>query len=506
MLKRVTQEAISKESKARPMHSILRIKKFITEILNNRTMQKRFQFYIALFIVVVSSCTVGKNYQRPELELPQQFGTTAPSDTNSIASMEWRQFFTDTTLQRLIDHALSGNFDLQIAMKRIDEAQAYVKQAKMNYVPTAQVQASASTSTPSDNSLNGKSLESFLGKSHVEDYTLSLGVSWEIDVWGKIKRQKEAALANYLQTYEGARAVETSLIANIANSYFNLLMLDTQLDITRKNLALSDTIVQMMHLQKQAGQVTQLAVQQTEVQRQTAAILVPQLEQEIAIQENAIRILSGELPSAIVRNAQLQNFNVTDNLPTGLPAAMISRRPDVRANEMALVAANANVGIAQAEMYPSFNITATGGLNAFKASKWFSMPSSLFATAAGTITQPVLQHRQLKTQVEVAKVQREEAVISFRQSALNAIGEVVNALVRLDKLKAQRQITSAQVDTLQKAISNAELLFKSGLADYLEVITAQSNSLNAELSLADIRRQQLSAMVELYRSLGGGWK
>jgi NodT family efflux transporter outer membrane factor (OMF) lipoprotein len=354
--------------------------------------------------------------------------------------------------------------------------------------------------------LNGKSLQSFIGQDHLEDYTLAVGLSWELDVWGKIKRQKEAALANYLQTYEGARAVQTSLIANIANSYFNLLMLDTQLDITRKNLALSDTIVQMMRLQKQAGQVTELAVQQTEVQRHTAALLIPQLEQQIAIQENTIRILSGELPAPITRSAELVNIHMWDDLPTGVPAAMLSRRPDVRAREMALVAANANVGIAKAQMYPSFNITATGGLNAFKASKWFVMPASLFATAAGTVAQPILEHRQLKTNLRVAEVQREEAVLSFRQTALNATGEVVNALVQIDKLKSQRQIASAQVDTLHKAISNASLLFRAGMADYLEVVTAQSNSLNAELGLANIQRQQLTAMVELYRSLGGGWK
>jgi multidrug efflux system outer membrane protein len=468
-------------------------------------MQKRFQFFIALFLVTLAACTVSKNYERPEVELPKQFNNTAPSDT-SIGDMNWRNFFGDTTLIRLIDNALKGNYDLQLAMKRIDEAKAYVKQAKMNYVPEVFAQASASTSTPSDNSLNGKSLQSFIGKDHVEDYTLSLGLSWEIDVWGKCQRQREAALANYLQTYDGARAVQTTLIANIANSYFNLLMLDTQLDITRKNLALSDTIVRMMHLQKQAGQVTELAVQQAEVQRQTAALLVPQLEQEIAIEENAIHILSGELPAPVKRSAELTDINVWDDLPTGVPAEMLSRRPDVRAREMALVAANANVGIAKAQMYPSFNITAAGGVNAFKASKWFVMPASLFATAAGTIAQPILQHRQLKTNLEVAETQREEAVISFRQTALNATGEIVNALVRIDKLKSQKQIQSAQVDTLQKAINNAQLLFKAGMADYLEVITAQSNSLNAELSLADIQRQQLSALVELYRSLGGGWK
>ena len=468
-------------------------------------MQKRFQFFIALFFAIIASCTVSKNYERPELELPQQFGNAAPSDT-SIGDMNWRNFFGDTTLIRLIDKALKGNYDLQLAVKRINEAEAYVKQAKMNYVPAVGAQLSASSSTPSDNSLNGKSLQSVIGKDHIEDYSLNVGVSWEIDVWGKIKRQKEAALANYLQSYEGARAVRTSLVADIANGYFNLLMLDKQLNVTRKNLALSDTIVQMMHLQKQAGQVTELAVQQAEVQRQTAALLVPQLEQQIAVQENAIRILSGEQPAPVGRSTQLNNVIAWDDLPTGVPAAMISRRPDVREREMALVAANANVGIAQAQMYPSFNITAAGGLNAFKASKWFVMPASLFATAAGTIAQPILAHRQLKTNLEVAQIQRDEAVISFRQIALTATGEVVDALVSIDKLKSQKQIASARVDTLQKAIGNAQLLFRSGMADYLEVITTQSNSLNAELSLADIQRQQLSAMVELYRSLGGGWK
>jgi outer membrane protein TolC len=283
-------------------------------------------------------------------------------------------------------------------------------------------------------------------------------------------------------------------------------MLDKQLEVTRKNLALNDTTVRMMRLQKQAGQVTELAVQQTEVQQQTAAILISQLEQEIAIQENAIHILSGELPAPVTRSAQLNDVVIPNELPTGVPAAMISRRPDVRAREMALVAANANVGIAQAQMYPSFNITASGGLNAFKASNWFVMPASLFATAAGSVAQPILEHRQLKTNLEVAESQREEAVISFRQSALNATGEVVDALISLDKLDAQEQTAAAQVDTLNKAISNAQLLFKSGLADYLEVLTAQRNSLLSELNLASIQRDQRDAMVELYRSLGGGWK
>jgi outer membrane protein TolC len=234
--------------------------------------------------------------------------------------------------------------------------------------------------------------------------------------------------------------------------------------------------------------------------------LVPQLEQQIAIQENTIRILSGDVPGTIARTTALSNYKAWDNLPTGIPAAMVSRRPDVRTNEMALVAANARIGVAEANMYPTLSISANGGLNAYKASKWFTMPASLFATGAAGLTQPIFQRRALKTQYEVAKIQRDQAAITFRQSAINAIGEVANALVQANKLKEQKQIAAAQVDTLQHAVINAKLLFRSDMANYLEVITAQATALLAELNLASVKRQELEARVELYRSLGGGWK
>jgi multidrug efflux system outer membrane protein len=469
------------------------------------TMQRYKSIVLYILILSLVACRAGRDYTRPDLAVPAQF-SASNTDTTSVADMEWKKFFTDPTLQSLIEKALQGNFDLQLAMRRVDEAQAYVKQARVNWTPTVQAQAYATTTIPSKNSLNGVSLESFLKTTHVEDYSLGASLSWEIIAWGKLRRQREAAVSSYLETYEAARAVQTTLVASIANTYFNLLMLDAQLNVARRNLLLGDTVVQMMQLQKQAGQVTELAVQQAQAQRQTAALLVPQMEQEVAIQENTLRILTGELPGPISRTANLQQFTVPDDLPTGIPADMISRRPDVRASEMALKAANARAGVAQASMYPTLSITAAGGVNAFKASKWFVMPASLFGTVAGNIVQPLLVQRQLKTQLEVAQIQREQAVIGFRQSALNAIGEVSNAMVRLDKLESRHRIATEQVSTLQQAINNAGLLFRSGMADYLEVITAQSNSLQAELNLADVHRQQLSAMVELYRSLGGGWK
>ncbi|WP_420982401.1 efflux transporter outer membrane subunit [Chitinophaga sp. 30R24] len=456
-------------------------------------------------VVGLAACRVGRNYERPPVALPQQFGNAAPSDS-SIATIEWKQFFTDVTLQELIDKAVTGNYNLQLAIKRVETAEAYLKQAKLTWLPAFTATASGSTNFPSKNSFNGLNLALNNLGDHIEDFSIGVGMSWEIDIWGKIRRQKEAALANYLQSYEAEHAVQTGLVAAVANSYFNLLMLDNQLGIARRNLALSDTIVQMIRLQKAAGDVTELGVQQAISQQQTAELLIPQLEQGIAIQENALRILTGELPSMITRSSKLSDFQVADSLPTGIPAAMIGRRPDVRATEMGLVAANAQVGVAQASMYPSLTITGSGGLNAFKASTWFNIPASLFGTVAGSVAQPIFQRRALKTQLEVAKIQREQAVIQFRQVALNAVGEVSDALVKLDKVKVQQEIAARKVGTSHLAVAQAQLLFRSGMANYLEVITAQSNALQAELSQADIDRQRLSAMVDLYRSLGGGWK
>lgn len=467
---------------------------------------QRKHLFIVTITFLLASCRAGRDYQRPEVPLPEQFEANAGADTTSIGDMEWKQFFTDATLQSLIDKAVRDNFNLQLAMQRAEEARIYVKQARVNWTPVIVAQGTASTTIPSKNSLNGISLENFLGTSHVEDYTLGATLSWELDIWGRLRRQREAAVADFLESFEAARAVKTTLVADIANTYFNLLMLDAQLDVARKNLLLGDTVVNMMQLQKQAGQVTELAVQQAIAQREAAAQLVPQLEQEIAVQENTLRILTGELPGTINRNSLLNDFVVPAQLPTGIPASMVSRRPDVRASEMALKSANARVGVAQGSMYPVLSISATGGLNSFKSSNWFTMPASLFGTVAGNLAQPVLNQRRLQTQLEVARVQREQAVIRFRQSVLNAVGEVSNALVRLEKLDSQQRIAAERVQTLQQAVHNAGMLFRSGLADYLEVITAQSNALQAELVLADIRRQRLSAMVELYRALGGGWK
>lgn len=468
---------------------------------------KRKSFFILLLIaVIISSCKMGKEYQRPELELPKQFSTVSFADTSSVADIEWKKFFTDPTLQELITRGITYNHDLLAAIKRIDIAGQQVKQARLLQLPELDLQFTGQYNRPSKNSLNGISANSFLGKNHIENYQGIASLSWEADIWGRIRRQKEVVLTEYLRTTEAAKAVQTQLVSDIAQGYFNLLMLDKQLEIARKNLALSDTFLTATRLLKDAGTVSLLAVQQAESQKQSTAILIPQLEQDIAIQENALQVLTGQLPGVVNRNTTLNSFSVPGDLSSGLPVAMVSRRPDVRAVELALVSANAQVGIAQANMYPMLTITAGGGIESFKSSNWFNIPNSLFGLAAGTIAQPIFKKRQLKTQFETAKLEREEAVIRFRQSVLQATGEVANALVQTDKLKQQKEIATSQADTLKKAVYNAQLLFKSDMASYLEVLTAQGNALQAELNLATIQRQELGAMVELYRALGGGWK
>jgi multidrug efflux system outer membrane protein len=461
---------------------------------------------LLLSILILNGCRVGKEYQRPALDLPAQFNGISYADTSSIANIEWKSFFTDTTLQNLIARGIAYNHDLLIAIKRIDISQQQLKQSKLLRLPEVDLQISGQYNNPSNNSLNGLSTNSFLGKSHIENYLAIVSLSWEVDIWGKIRRQKEAALAEYLSTYEGAKAVQTQIVANIAQGYFNLLMLDQQIAIAKKNLSLTDSFAIATRLLKDAGATTALAVQQAEARKLSTALLIPQLEESIALQENALQVLTGQLPGTISRNATLQDFILPSSLSTGLPAAMVSRRPDVRANEMELQIANADVGIAQANMYPALNITAGGGLESFKSSNWFNIPSSLFGLAGGSIAQPIFRRRELKTRFEIAKLERDQSVIQFRQSILQAVGEVSDALVQVEKLKTQQQIAQSQVDTLNRAVFNAQLLFKSDMANYLEVITAQTNSLEVELNLATIRRRQLNSMVELYRALGGGWK
>lgn len=459
----------------------------------------------AIALIFLAGCKVSKDVVTPVTNLPEQFRNAPSAETSSIADISVKQFFTDVTLQQLLDTALAKNYDLQVALKNMEAADLLFKQSKLGNLPEIGINITANSNRPSDNSLNGLSASQFLGTKHIEDFNANLGLSWEADIWGKIRSRKQAALATYLQTGEAKKAIQTRLVANVAQGYYRLLMMDAQMAIAKRNLALNDSTLRIIKMQFDAGQVTSLAIQQAEAQQLVAAQLIPQLEQNLTIQENALSILAGQLPGAITRLASLDKISFPEQLSAGVPSAMLSRRPDVKSAELSLAISNANVGIAKASMYPSLSITAAAGLNAFKASNWFNIPASLFGTVAGGIAQPVFQRKQLKTQFETAKIEREKTVLVFRQSVLNAVGEVSDELVKIEKLKQQYAIAQKRVNTLQQAVKNANLLFKNGMANYLEVITAQGNSLQSELDLADIKTAQLNASVELYRALGGGF-
>ncbi|WP_316821804.1 efflux transporter outer membrane subunit [Pedobacter gandavensis] len=463
------------------------------------------KFAALILLLGLAGCKVSKDLVLPVQSIPETFRDTQVDSTKSISKLSVQQFFTDITLRNLIDTALLRNYDLQIAMKNMTAAELLFRQTKLGNLPQINLNITANSSRPSDNSLNGLSAGQFLGTKHIEDFNANLGLSWEADIWGKIGSQKKAALASYLQSAEARKAVQMRLIASVAQGYYRLLMLDTQMLIARRNVALTDSTLTMIKMQFDAGQLSSLAIQQAEAQQLVAIQLVPALEQDIAIQENALSILVGRLPAAIIRKGSLDRANFPAQLSAGIPAALLAQRPDVRSAELGLDLANAQVGIAKASMYPSLNISATAGLNAFKASNWFNIPASLFGVVAGGITQPLFQRKQLKTQFEVSKIEREKAVLQFRQSVLIAVGEVSDELMRIKKLKQQQVIAERRAETLKLAVKNAGLLFNNGMANYLEVITAQSNALQSELELASIKTAELNATVALYRALGGGF-
>ncbi|MEI6846981.1 MAG: efflux transporter outer membrane subunit [Chlorobiaceae bacterium] len=447
------------------------------------------------------ACSTVREYKQPEIVFPENYrgGSTSSkgvqADT-SVALLPYRSFFADQALCALIDSAMVNNIDLQVALKNIDYAAQTLKSAKLETLPTLSIGVQNTRTNPSDYGV----------RTNLNDYTLSGTSSWEVDIWGKLRSRSKSALASYLKTQEAAKTVRTRLVADVAEGYYNMLMLDAQLNISKKNLVLADTTFKMIGLQYTAGQVTSLAVQQQEASKQAIAASLPLIEQKIAAQENALSILCGKMPGSVSRNQTLFNIIVSDVLPSGAPFALLQNRPDVRAAELAVRAAHADMGEAKANLYPLLSITATGGVDAFKTSNWFTTPGSLFGVLQGSLVQPVFQHGQLKARYVQSKIKREQTELEFKYSLLKAVGEVSNALVQLDKIKSQELIASERLITLQKGVSNAGMLFQSGMATYLEVMIAETNALQAELDLASIRRQHLVAMAELYRALGGGWR
>lgn len=448
------------------------------------------------------SCKVGKNYQRPELNLPEQYRVQVDTTNlqNTLAHNP-RDFFKNKPLLALLDSAFLKNSDLLLAVQNIELAEKTLSMVKLNYLPELNAQINGSYTKASENSLIGQSG----GHRETKDFNLSAGLSWDIDLWGRIKNEKKEVLANYLKTQEVRKAIQTRLVADIAKGYYNLLMLDEQLNIANKSKELSDSTLQMMRIQYQVGEANILGLKQVEAQLEGNKILVSQIEQSISLQESALRVFCGDYTSSVDRKQEdKEEFY---SVPTeGYPVYLLSTRSDIKAAELSLQAANARAGIYQAAMYPNINISLSGGLNSLTLSNWFSVPASLFGTVAGGITQPIFNKRRLKTQYEQAVIEREKEVITFRQAVLEGYAQVSDALKNKEEIEKQFIFAINREKVLKNNISAVRLLFITGAANYLDIITVQSTYLEARLQIARLSMEKVVANVELYTALGGGWQ
>lgn len=450
---------------------------------------------------LAQSCFVAKNYTRPELKTEDLYRTEVVStDTTSLASVSWSELFTDPILQRHISTGLQNNHDIRIAMQNIAAAQATMKQGRAGYVPTLSLGADWTHQELSKNSQFG----ALLRDRSVDQYQLTGTLSWEADIWGKIRSNKRASNAAYLQTVAASQAVKTQLIANIASLYYQLLALDSQIKIAEETLTNRNQSIETIRSLKDAGNVTEVGVKQTEAQKYETEIVIADLKTNVTIIENAFSVLLGTSPGKIERGT-LGNQNLQPEISAGVPASLLSNRPDVIAAEYNLVRNFELTNVARSNFYPSLRLTATGGLQSVDLKDWFSA-NSLFANIVTGLTQPVFNQRQIRTRYEIAKAEQEIAYLQFEQSLLNAGREVSDALANYQNETQKLSIREKQVDALRKAADYSDELLAYGMANYLEVLTAKTNALYTELELVNDKYRQLNAVIQLYRALGGGWK
>ncbi|WP_116788003.1 efflux transporter outer membrane subunit [Flavobacterium psychrotrophum] len=463
-------------------------------------------YYIAIAAALslsTTSCVVGKKYKREELAAPANYRENITLTGDTLA-LPWKDFYKDAKLQELINKALTKNFEVVTALKTMEQLNLNYKQAKLSLLPSLDLNVSANRAYLSKSSLNGSLSEQFTGQEYLDDYTASLALSWEADVWGKAALRKRDGRASYFAQKENLLALKTRIIVQVAQAYYNLLGLDEQLKIAEKNILLTTSTLQMMQLQYNSGSISSLALDQTEAQKKTAELLLPQAKASIAVQENALRILCGEYPDAIERAGTLSNSEIANIFPSGIPVALLSRRPDVKAAEYTVMSAAAKTGLAKAAMYPSLTLTPSIGANTFEFEKWFDFPGSITKTIAAGILQPLFRKKELSTAYKVAVIEQEKAAVAFKQSFTIAVGEVSDAMSKLKYASERRDLVSEKTTALNKATKDANLLYSNGMANYLEVITAQNSALQNDLEAISIKLEQINASIDLYRALGGG--
>ena len=455
---------------------------------------KQLKWLLLMLIVFFASCRLVDTYKRPAGIMDNKlYRDTVPTDTASIANIPWQKMFTDTLLQNLIREGIDNNPDLKIATARIKQAQANLRQSRAAFFPTLEVTASGPVIN-TEKIVSTSTLYEVYGSS-----------SWEADIWGKMRSSKRAALSALLQSDAYRKAVQTQLVSDIATNYYTLMALDAQLEITLKTVDNRALDVEIMKKLKESDVVTGAAVVQSEANRYSVEVTIPDLRQNIRVTENTLSILLGRNPGNIVRDS-LNNQQVWTGLQTGVPLQLLANRPDVMEAEYQFRSSYELTNVARSYFYPALTITAAGGFASPTVSQLFN-PSSLFGNIAAGLVAPIFEHGLNKQRLNVAKAQQEEYLNAFRKAILNAGMEVSNALYNYraatDKIKLREQ----QIMFLQKSVDfTKELLKYTANTNYTDVLTSEQSLLAAQLSSVSDKVQQWQAVIALYRSLGGGWK
>ena len=448
-------------------------------------------------LIALYSCSTAHHFQRETVSTAGLYGSPATIDTATIADKPWRELFSETHLQQLIQEGLENNSDLRIAVQKVVEAESGFALSKAALLPNVSVEVNA-TQTQNPGSLYPPS---FL---EMGSYQIGAQASWEVDLWGKLRSSKRAAYARLLASDAGKKEVQTRLIANIASAYYTLLGLDAKLDITRQTVKNDLEQVETMKILKESGVVTGAAIVQSEAARYAAEVTIPDLEQQIRETENALCLLLGRTPG-IIQRGKIDDQIQPAVLKAGVPARLLDNRPDVMQAEFGVMSAYETTNNARSFFYPAFTLTASRGFVATDLNQFFS-PVTYATNLVAGLVQPIFNNKINTARLRVAKAQQEEALINLRNALLNAGQEVQNAMGSYEWSVKKIALRKLQLDALIKSVDFTKELLTYGSANYTEVLTAQTSLLSAQLSSVNDQLQQLNAVVSLYRAVGGGWK
>jgi len=433
-------------------------------------------------------------------------------DTTNAAAVEWRRFFTDKNLVNLIDTALKNNQELLITLQEVEVAKNDIRVRHAALLPSVNARAGAGVEKVGRYTSQGAgdaSTEITPGKEMPDplmDFTVGAYATWEADIWKKLHNAKKAAVSRYLSTIEGKNFVLSNLIAEVANSYYELLALDNQLAIVQQNIELQKNALDIVKVQKEATRVTELAVQKFQAEVLKSQSMEFDILQNIKETENKINFLLGRYPQEITRDKNSFVNSLPTAINTGIPAQLLANRPDIKKAELELTAAKLDVKVARAEFYPSLGISAGVGFQAFKPSYLFRFPESLLYSLAGDLAGPLINRNAIKAEFSNANARQLQAMYNYERTVLNAFFEVSNQLSNISNLEKSYDLKSQQVDALTRSIDISNDLFKSARADYLEVLMTQRDALESKLELIETKKEQLNAVINIYRNLGGGWK